>query len=410
MDHPLRLILLGGGHAMLPTLSRAEEWTHAGVEVTLVDPQRWLYYSGMVPEYLGGVYEEEDIRIDLARLTRQAGVNFVREPATALDPDVQLVTTRSGAEHPFDILAVDVGSVNPATPDAAVATKPIYRIRDLVPRLQQVLADPSASLRLVIVGGGAAGVEVALNLTGRFQGAGRLSDLELTIVEQEDRLLPGFPDGLRSHVTQRLRRRDGSIRCRTTVQSIEDVGDERKVQTTGSNEERTTLHAEIVLWATGTVGPPLLRKSGLPTDDRGFLHVTRQLRTPTHPRIFAAGDCATLLDGDLDKVGVHAVKQGPDLHENLDRTLRRLANGKTIPPAEDLRAFRPYPLAPLILSTGERCGLWTAGSLWAAHAWLLRLKHWIDRRWIRTYAPERWGDASWRELLGAESAVNTASS
>jgi len=392
---------------MLPSLLRAQSWTE--VEVTLVDPQRWLYYSGMVPEYLGGVYAEEEICIDLARLSRQAGVNFVQEPATNLDPENRVVTTESGVEHPFDVLAVDVGGVNPAVPDGAVATKPIYRIRNLVPQVERVLANAAASLRLVIVGGGAAGVEVALNLTGRFRGAGRLGDLDLTIVEQDPQLLPGFPEGMRAYATEHLRRRGVSIRSGTTVQSVTDSEGPTEVRMETQRGDPAAFRAEAVLWATGTVGPSFLRDSSLPTDDRGFLHVTPELRTPTHPRIFAAGDCATLLDADLDNVGVHAVKQGSDLRDNLDRTLRRLEAGGSVPPPDDLTAFRPYPLAPLILSTGERRGLWTAGPLWAAHPWLLRLKHWIDRRWIRTYAPARWGDASWRALLGAEAAMGTHS-
>jgi selenide,water dikinase len=160
-----------------------------------------------------------------------------------------------------------------------------------------------------------------------------------------------------------------------------------------------------VLWATGSVGPSLLRESGLPTDDRGFLHVTPELRSPTHARIFAAGDCATLLNADLEKVGVHAVKQGPDLRDNLDRTLHHLRTKRSLPRLDDLETFHPYPIAPLVLSTGDREGLWTAGPLWAAHPWLLRLKHWIDRRWIRTYAPERWGNVPWQALLGGEAAA-----
>jgi len=68
-------------------------------------------------------------------------------------------------------------------------------------------------------------------------------------------------------------------------------------------------------------------------------------------------------------------------------------------------SFRPYPVAPLILSTGTRDGLWTAGSFWAAHPWLLRLKHAIDRQWVRQYAPVQWGDTGWRDLLGAEAAA-----
>jgi len=398
------LVLLGGGHAMLPSLRRAHEWTGAGVEVTLIDPQRWLYYSGMVPEYLGGVYEKEDIRIDLARLADAAGVTFVQEAATALAPDARTVTTESGTEMSFDVLGIDVGGVNPAVPHGAVASKPISRIGDLEPPVRRTLSNPAASLRLVVVGGGAAGTEVALNLTGRFRGAGRGADLTLTVVEQAEQILPGFPAGMRTYATERLRDRGATLRTGTSVDAVTPESDGVSVRVSTGRDATDTLGADVVLWATGTVGPPFLQESGLSTDDRGFLHATRQLRTPSHPRIFAAGDCATIPDADLAKVGVHAVKQGPDLRTNLDHTLRTLRDHGSTPAASALTAFRPYPVTPLILSTGEHTGLWTAGSLWAATTPLLRLKHWIDRRWIRTYAPERWGDAGWRRLMGAEAA------
>ncbi|HKL88296.1 MAG TPA: FAD-dependent oxidoreductase, partial [Salinibacter sp.] len=196
-----------------------------------------------------------------------------------------------------------------------------------------------------------------------------------------------------------------TLRTGTSVEAVTPESDGVSVRVSTGRDATDTLGADVVLWATGTVGPPFLQESGLSTDDRGFLHATRQLRTPSHPRIFAAGDCATIPDADLAKVGVHAVKQGPDLRTNLDHTLRTLRDHGSTPAASALTAFRPYPVTPLILSTGERTGLWTAGSLWASSTSLLRLKHWIDRRWIRTYAPERWGDAGWRRLMGAEAAA-----
>lgn len=405
MSSPLRLVLLGGGHAMLPALARAHEWTGAGVEVTLVDPQRWLYYSGMVPEHLGGVYALDEIRIDLRRLAREAGATHLEAQATAIDPDARVVSTDDGDSVPFDVLAVDVGGVNPAVPDAAVGTKPIYRIRALAPHLERVLNDPTETLDLAVVGGGAAGVEVALNVTGRFAGAGRGADLSLTLVEQADQLLPGFPRGMRDHAARLLSERGAAIHTATTVDTVAPEEEESvRVDMVTEQGEAATLHADAVLWATGTVGSSLLRDSGLSTDERGFLHVTRALRAPTHPRIFAAGDCATIPGLDLDKVGVHAVKQGPLLRTNLDRTLRQLEGEGSVPAASALQPFRPYPVAPLLLSTGAPQALWTAGPLWASHAWLLRLKHWIDRRWIRRYAPERWGGADGRTLLGAEAA------
>lgn len=391
---------------MLPSLVRARQWTEAGVEVTLIDPHRWLYYSGMVPEHLGGVYDVDEVRIDLKRLAGEAGIDFVHRPATAIHPDERAVTTGDGRQHPYDLLAVDVGGVNPAVPDPAIATKPISRIRDLEPRLQEVLGRAGTSLRLVVAGAGAAGTEVALNVTGRFQRHGRLADLELALVEQAGRVLPGFPEGLRQHAGGLLRRRGAAVHLRSRVGAVRPAdGDGTAVVTIeGAGGGQTKRRADAVLWATGVVGPPLLRESGLPTDDRGFLRVRRTLQTRTDPRVFAAGDCATIDGTDLQKVGVHAVKQGPDLRENLDRALSGLRSNGLVPDPGDLRSFRPYPVAPLILSTGARCGLWTAGSFWAAHPWLLRLKHWIDRDWIRDYAPDAWGTSTWRDLLGAEAA------
>jgi len=389
---------------MLPSLARAREWTDAEVDVTLIDPQRWLYYSGMVPEYLGGVYELDDIRIDLRRMAHEAGATHLEAEATAIDPEARVVSTADGSV-PFDVLAVDVGGVNPSVPDAAVGPKPISRIRALAPRLERVLDDPTARLDLVVVGGGAAGVEVALNLTGRFAGAGRTADLSLTLIEQADQILSGFPEGLRGDAARLLRGRGARIRTATTVEAVASGNGEKiRVDTTTEGDEALTLRPGAVLWATGAVGPALLRESGLVTDERGFLHVARSLRTPTHPRIFAAGDCATIPALGLDKVGVHAVKQGPLLYTNLDRTLRRLRRDGAVPATSDLRPFRPYPVAPLVLSTGAPQAFWTAGPFWARHAWLLRLKHWIDRRWIRAYAPDRWGNADWWTLIGAEAA------
>lgn len=387
---------------MLPSLMHARSWSDAGIDVTLIDPHPHLYYSGMVPEYLGGVYDASEIRVDLARRTQEAGGTYVQDRAVAIDPSARTITTAAGGPRPFDVLAVDIGSANPSVPGPAIPTKPIARIRPLVSEIETTLASPSARLRLVVVGGGAAGVEVALNISGRFQGAGRQRDLDLTIVEQSDRLLPTFPHGLGTHVAERLRARGATIQTGTSVTAVEEAEDNKIAVHT---DRTAPLSAGATLWATGTVGPSLLQNSSLPTSEQGFLRVTRSLRTPSHPRIFAAGDCASVDGLDLARVGVHAVKQGSVLRANLDRTLRALAAGQGVPSGDHLKAFRSYPVTPLILSTGATDGLWTAGPLWAAHPWLLRLKHWIDRRWIRPYAPEAWARTTWRDHLGAESAA-----
>ena len=393
-----RVLLVGGGHAMLPALQRARRWTAAGAQVTLLSDCPHLYYSGMMPELLGGVYTEDEVRINLRRLCRAASVRFVEDAAQKLYPAARRLITRSGTALRYDVAAFDIGALNPGALDAEeknmlIRTKPLHRVLRLHRRVKEVLARPSARLHLVIAGGGAAGVEVALNLTARFAACGRTRDLHLHVVERAAQMLPGFPTGMRARTAQMFRRRGVKVHPGRRVKTASEEGIRL--------DDGRTLEAYAVLWATGSAGPPLFRRAGLPCDARGFLRVAPTLQCPAAPRLFAAGDCA-VLDGleDLARVGVHAVKQGPVLRDNLERALRgRL--GETAP----LKRFSPYPLTPLILSTGRPEGLWTAGRFWLHDRPLLRLKHVVDQRWMRNYHGGRWKDTPFWRMADARAAL-----
>jgi hypothetical protein len=64
-------------------------------------------------------------------------------------------------------------------------------------------------------------------------------------------------------------------------------------------------------------------------------------------------------------------------------------------------------MAPLILSTGTRDGIWTADDIWMRGRPLLRLKHAIDRRWIRPYNGA-FRNSSMRRIADAAAAARTA--
>ena len=393
-----RVLLIGGGHAMLPALQRARRWTAAGAQVTLLSDRPHLYYSGMVPELLGGVYTEDEVRIDLRRLCRVAGVRFVEDAAQQLDPAARRLITRSGTAFRYDVVAFDIGARNPGALEAEeqntlIRTKPLHRVLELHRRVKDVLARPSARLRLVIAGGGAAGVEVALNLTARFAAYGRSRALRLHVVERAAQVLPGFPAGMRAHAAHMLHRRGAEAHLGRRVQAASEEG-------VGLDDGRT-LGADAVLWATGSAGPPLFQNAGLPCDARGFLRVAPTLQCPAAPSLFAAGDGAVLRGlEDLARVGVHAVKQGPVLRDNLEQTLRALP-GETA----TLERFSPYPMTPLILSTGCPKGLWTAGRVWLRGRPLLRLKHLVDRRWMKKYHGSRWKDTPLWHMADARAAI-----
>ena len=169
----------------------------------------------------------------------------------------------------------------------------------------------------------------------------------------------------------------------------------------------TRLPADRVLWATGTAGPPIFQTAGLPVDDTGCLRVDDTMQCPAAPWLFAAGDCAALASyPDLTKIGVHAVKQGPVLCSNVEAAVEALQAGRSLRDV-DFDVFTPYPVAPLILSTGEPTGLGVAGRLWLRGGPVLRLKHLVDRHWMAKYSP-LWREQGPSRWVGREAASRRA--
>lgn len=387
------LLLVGGGHASVAVLRQAHRWTRAGVRVTLLSDAPALYYSGMVPEYLGGVYAQPDVTIDLVGWCARHGVAWHEGRAVAVDPAAHTVTTTAGATLSYDLVAFDIGAHNPyGSAIEAITTKPLHRVERLAQWLAQAIRIPGPH-HLVVAGGGAAGVEVALNVSARTGG-----HVHCTVVEPSERLLRTFPPGM-GHYAAHLLRRRGADLCLGVSVGARSAG-------AVTLSDGTARPCDALLWATGSVGQRLFAAAGLPCDDRGFVRVARTLRCPIAPALFAAGDCAAVQGLEhLARVGVHAVRQGPLLAENLDRSLAALRAGRSLDDVS-LRPFRPYPVAPLVLSTGTREGLWTAGPLWVRHPLALRLKHVIDLRWMNAYrlpGQPRW---SLRQVAHARSAAD----
>jgi selenide,water dikinase len=127
---------------------------------------------------------------------------------------------------------------------------------------------------------------------------------------------------------------------------------------------------DLVVWAAGPAPLPWLRESGLSLDAHGFVRVHANLRSVSHPHIFAVGDCAALAE---EKSGVHAVRHGTVLAQNL----RNLVTGAA------LVDYQPRPHALLLMSCGARYAIAARGGWSAEGRWAWWWKNWIDRRWLR---------------------------
>src|SRR5205823_7699686 len=130
------------------------------------------------------------------------------------------------------------------------------------------------------------------------------------------------------------------------------------------------------LWVTEAGAAPWLADTGLPLTPEGFIAVDDRLRSPGDPRVFAAGDIATMPAHPREKAGVYAVRAGPPLAANLRRALA----------GRRLRRAVPQRQALALIGTGDARAVASRGPFAAYCRSLWWLKDWIDRRWMRRYS------------------------
>ncbi|MBV8199385.1 MAG: hypothetical protein JOZ15_02065, partial [Acidobacteria bacterium] len=69
----------------------------AGVDLTVISPEPWHCYSGMVPGYLRGIYRLDEIAVELAPLVRRAGGRLRLGMAAGFDPRRRVVKVEAPA-------------------------------------------------------------------------------------------------------------------------------------------------------------------------------------------------------------------------------------------------------------------------------------------------------------------------
>lgn len=396
------VLIVGGGHGSLPLLKQADRWSQQGIRTALINEHEHFYYSGMLPEYLGGVYNEQDLQIDLPNLCNKTGVQFYKGHAENLDLEERAVTTSNGNSISGRVVVFNIGARTPRMPTSknVEPTKPTHRLDKLADFLNELDYGPDKKSRkqLVIIGGGAAGSEIALNISGRFKEEQKFSRLHITIVEAEKRLLARYPEGMSDYVSDILQQRGVDVRLQR--QAIQINRDHIKL------DDRFELPYDFVLWATGTTGHDLFERAGLACDDDRFVWIDETLQHPKYPWLFAAGDCSRINQHpELQRIGVHAVKQGPVLKENVNRVIKSLQKGESITKVS-LEPFDPYLISPTILSTGASNAIWCTPSMWLRGGYLLRLKHLLDLRWIEQYRTRSGLQTTLLQKVNNRSAIN----
>ncbi len=374
-----KLVLIGGGHAHMMMLAGLRQFIDQGVEVTVIQPSPWHYYSGMGAGMLGGTYSEDEIRFATQRIVEDQGGRFILDRVIRIDPENRRLTLAQSSEQiPYSVLSCNAGSqVREQTiqkiPIRGENIFPVKPIAGLMRAREKIIAlAGKRTPRIIVIGGGPSAVEIAGNVRQLSRQHGFAAEITIVCSHQ---LLGRAPQRVRSLAGRRLAGREITILTNARVSSVEPG--------TVLLRDNRELAADLIFVAVGVAPSPIFGDSGLPVGpDQGLL-VNEFLQSVQYPEIFGGGDCIHFQPSPLDKVGVYAVRQNPVLMHNVLASLAENSGGKSN--KKNLQPFDPGGRYLLIYNLGEGYGIFNKWSLSFGGRLPFLLKEYLDRRFMRTY-------------------------
>lgn len=361
------LVLIGGGHTHALLLKKWADAHPPHARLRLITPARTAPYSGMLPGFVAGHYQRDDLEIDLATLAARTGADLILGSVDGIDLSRREISITGHSPVRFDIASVNIGIQSGVVAErgadhTAGSVTPAKPLAPFAHRWQKFL-DTRAARSICVIGAGVAGVELSLSMAYHLKQLGRSGNI--TLIDRGI-ALNGLPKRARSKLKSELR--DAGITVLESRQ-IAKATDRAVILA-----DRQVLEADLVVSCAGAVAPDWLAKTGLALKD-GFIRVSPHLQS-SDPAVFAAGDVAHMDHAPRPKAGVYAVRQAPILARNLEYA----ATGQ-----KPLSAYNPQKDFLKLISLGRKSAVAHKGRFVMAAPGLWHVKTYIDRKFMRGF-------------------------
>lgn len=346
-----RIVIVGGGAGGLELAARLGNAVgrRGKAEVVLVDGTLTHVWKPLLHEVATGTLSSSDNKIDYLQQARRHHFRFHLGSMEGLDRSLRQIWLAPLVDEDgldiaprrplaYDTLVIAIWAIDNdfGTPGARRHAMSLNNLDDAERFHRRLLAlcaraefNEGDPVHVVIVGGGATGVELAAELTGAadeiasygIQLQQLQQPLRITVVEAGKRILGPLPDQIVARAEEDLRARGVSIRVGQRVAEVRAEG--------VLLEDAGLLEADLAVWAAGVQGPPVLDAlGGLETNRQRQLLVHATLQTTVDENIYAFGDCASCTpapDGRPVPPKAQAAQQQARL---LARSLRGRVDGK----------------------------------------------------------------------------------
>ncbi len=359
------ILLVGAGHANLEIIKGLNEEDIKKDKFILISPNETSIYSGLLSRYLMGDLLEADLKIKLADYAKSKNIEFICAEVLKVDRASKSVLLSNGICVNYDIISINLGGtpvgIKSEAPASTIYLKPLNCFIDKWNEIEKKMFD-HGNQSFVIVGGGAAAVEVAASIKVRLI-RNKSQGGVIHLITKGARLGESYSDRVSILLLQALNKLGVRVHFEEDVQMIHD-----KFLILKNGEK---LNFDYVLISTALrpvevqFEPPL---------DNAIPQVN--IRLEISDSVFGSGDFVTMKDYPaLPKSGVIAVLQGKHLIKSIRRQIRGLMPLKFVPPKNQLN----------ILLTGADSALATKGLFYWQGTISKSIKFWIDQGYMSSF-------------------------
>jgi NADH dehydrogenase len=325
------VVIVGAGFAGLAAISGLSK---AGVEITIIDKKLYSTFQPLLYQVATGGLNPGDVAYPVGGFVQRRqwrrNARYIRGDLASVDADGRRLKLADGREVGYDyvILATGVAAAYFGVEGAAENTFGLYTRADAIALRDHITAGfermsrdgGQRELNVVVVGGGATGVELAGTL-GELSSAvlrATFPDVDparvhVRLVEMAPALLMPFHSRLRDYARHQLVARGVDIRLGTEIKAVRP---DSVLLADGQ-----VLPSDLTVWAAGVAAPAAIAGWGLPQGKGGRILVGPDLRVRGQDRIFAIGDIALNPDGPAPQLAQPAMQEGRHAAAQVGRLL-----------------------------------------------------------------------------------------
>jgi len=348
--------IIGGGFGGLYTALKLDDMSQGNIAITLVDPKENFIFLPLLYELAINTASEIEVAPKYDELLKKSNIKFMKDVVKSIDPLTKKVTYDTDKEVCYDQIVLAVGSQPrlDIVPGAKEYSIPFYGINDaynLQGKLNELLKNDQI-IRVVVIGGGYSGVEVATSVSEYLTKRNAV----VTILDRNECVMHGSPEHNRATAEKSLLSYGISINVNTDVKKVSQTA--VTVLNKITNEEYD-IPADIVISTCGVQPNKLIQSLNLKKDAYGRILTTRTLQSLEYPNIFALGDCSSINNNALPSTAQVAMQQSEIVASNVFTC----AKSKEEPNFMELENFRFVPLGEMLTLGKVDASVYSLGGL-----------------------------------------------